>query len=826
MDASKLIHLERPEIVETRANAIPEAQAELDLSDLLDNLFDPNNQVMYDLRVDDREFKEFPNFLEFALAKEGLNSELWSRQFWIALSLLHEICPVCTTKYRSVEDVPKRLKIDEFIHNVTLLNHGVCSKCGNTKSSLLRKKLMRPYQELAGLAGQRVGKSLLVSAIQVYLTHKFLKMQDPSKIYGVLPTTFVGTMVGLTFDKAVQQLWLPYKGFIDNSSWFRDYHAMLRDTGKRMGVDMLRYGQNSLHYVHRQGLFLPSGPNRKTLRGNTRIFASCVVGDTEVNTNFGKTAIKHIRPGLHRAIVGGKDYEISRVVSQGRKPVFKLLTDGGLYVIATADHKFRRAGEWVQLCALKAGDTIAVEYYMDTDHKIESITEAGSDYVYDITVPELGFFVADGIIAHNCDEFDFFNTEDAGEDQVKMNGIEIHKSLTNSLLTVRVGWRDAINRGVNNVSHGYQLNISSPQSQRGVLTQMVMRNRTSRIIYCFHLATWDIHPKITEADIRRDYADDPEKADRDFGAIPPRTEHPFLTMETATGMSSTARNLIETKYVSGRSPSGVVRRAARITRLTVPSTLPPAALILDAGYSNNSFAAVLGIAEKRLGTRYLKFPLLTEVIPERGKIVLDYTKIAELLLYPIIEKLNVQIVIADRWNSLKQLHDIEDRFNIPTEQYSIRYNDFIAVRSYMEDGVVKVPARETDGDLFNMDGKEYPRSFVSRPCDHFVLQAATVCDGLKDVTKGVGLTDDIWRCVALGATKLMDDEWCEKYLKTTKKGGNRGVLAVAGNFGVFGVDGHGSLIRGKPDMSVGAVGTAAQAATTASSLYGVFGRRR
>ena len=51
----------------------------------------------------------------------------------------------------------------------------------------------------------------------------------------------------------------------------------------------------------------------------------------------------------------------------------------------------------------------------------------------------------------------------------------------------------------------------------------------------------------------------------------------------------------------------------------------------------------------------------------------------------MIEALNVQAVFADRWNSLKLLHDIEAKYGIVAEQYSIKYRDFTTIRSYMED---------------------------------------------------------------------------------------------------------------------------------------------
>ncbi len=798
---------EQPQIERSgRRDAVilPTATAELDLVDLMDNLFDVNNQVMYDLKVDDRDFPEFPNFYEFCMSPDGLNSPLWARQFWLCMTLLNEICPVCTTRFRTVDDVPKKMAPEDFAKRVTFMHYGRCKTCGNTRLSLFRKGLMNPYNELAGLAGQRIGKSLIVAAVMVYLTHKFLKLQDPSKIYGVLRTTFVGTMVGLTFDKAIQQLWLPYRGFIDNSDWFKGYHAMLKETGQRQGKELLKYGQVALHYLHRNLLVHPAGPNKKTLRGNTRIFAACVHADTEVMTNFGRTCIKHIKTDLHKAIIDGKEYTISRLLYQSYKPIFRLTTVNGLFAVVTADHKFRCNDAWTRLDELKVGDVIAVEDYNRREDSVLSIEACGMGPVYDITVPDLGFFVGNGIILKNCDELDFFLSDDAGEDNVKMNGVEVTKSLTNSLFTVRIGWKDAIKRGVVNVQNAYQLNISSPQSARGVLTEKVKRSTFSKKIFTFHLATWDVHPNVTEKDIRTEFADEPEKADRDFGAIPPMADRPFLTVDTAMTLFGTQPNLVRLQYIHSKSPTGAIRRAAKIVHAAKPSSLPAAVLAIDAGYSNNSFGIAVGFPEK-IGkdARRLRFPIVQEIIPEKGRVTLDYTKIFSEVVFPIIREYNVQAVLADRWNSIKLLHDIEHEFGIPAEMYSIKYRDFHLLKSYIEAGLLVLPKRETDDvqKVLALDLQVYPKCFDGRPADHLFLQTCTVSDNDKDVVKGTKLTDDIWRAMALGAVKLLDEAWCLEHLKESKRGGSRGILAVAGSIGVYGVDGNSSIITGKADVS-------------------------
>jgi hypothetical protein len=677
---------------------------ELDLIKVLDEIYDPHNRVMRDLRVDDRDLKEFPNFWEFTYSKQGLDAPLFSRQLYACMMLFHEICPTCSNpKYiKHIRDVPLDMKAKDFPEHFQLMNHGVCPKCGQTKLDHFRKQQLNPYQELAGLAGQRVGKSLITAACSAYLTHKVLKLQDPSKVYGVLNTTLVGTLVGLTYNAAYEQLWLPYKAFLETSPWFLNYHDMLTQTGLRYDEELFKLGQTSVHYMHRQHLVYPSGPNKKTLRGKTRIFGA-------------------------------------------------------------------------------------------------------------------------------VDEMDFFNNDEEGEDQVKMNGVEVYKSLNNSLLTVRVGWKNKIKEGQCNVPNAYQFNISSPQSARGVLTETVNRNQDSKKVYCFHLATWDMNPMIKKIDLAQEFADNPEKADRDFGANPPISDSPFMgDLNVVKGMIGDRVNQVQYSYVHRKNAMGATRRAGRIEKIIAPSTLPPSIMALDAGFSNNSFALTIGHTEKtRTGGRNVRCTTIVEIIPEKGITTLDYSAIAEMLIYPLIEQLNVQALFADRWNSLKLLHDVEAKYGIPAEQYSIKYRDFTLLRSYMEAGGFTIPRSETPKDkietLLKPDLTQYPRMFNNRPIDHLFLQMCTVKDTDRDVVKGTRLTDDTWRAMCLMGHWLLDEKFCAEHLRYATENANRGGLgAVSSNGGVTGLNGYGSMVTGDPKItaSVGATSGNLQGGSL-SSLYAI-----
>lgn len=636
---------------DTAANSpITYETQELDLINVLDDIFDASNQVVRDLKVDDRDFRTFENFWDFSYSKDGLGIEFYSRQLYALMMLFHEVCPHCSNpKYiQHIKDVPLDMHARDFPEHFQLLVHGVCPKCKRTKLDLFRDKSLAPYQELAGLAGQRVGKSLIVAGGCAYLTMQQLKLQNPSKVYGVLNTTIVGTFVGLTFNAAVEQLWLPYMGFLQSSPWMLSYLDMLKDYGNRHGEEIVKVGATSLHFLHRNILTYPSGPNKKTLRGKTRFFAG-------------------------------------------------------------------------------------------------------------------------------IDELDFFNDDADGEDQVKMNGVEVYKSLNNSLLTLRVGWKDCIKQGKFGVPNGYQFNVSSPQSVRGVLTSHVNKNLNSRKVYAFHAATWEINPRIKKSDLSQEYKDDPIKAERDFGANPPMSDSGFMNNpEVIRAVFSGPPNAISYKYLYKKVKSGANRKAAKLVSSKTKNTIPPSILTIDAGFSANSFAITVGypVVHPVTKERVIHVIAVADVIPDKGVNTLDYSTIAEQLMYPLIEQLNVKAVFADRWNSLKVLHDIEAKFNIYTAQYSVKYRDFLLFKNYAEEKALILPKLDTPKDTDEkilLITDSYPSCYNYKPMNHLFLQMHTVRDTERDVIKGQKLTDDIFRALVLLTTKALDEAFCEKYLVGNKE---------------------------------------------------------
>lgn len=256
-----------------------EAAAELNLENMWDEVMNSTARVPPDLVVDDRDYPEFGNFFDFATSKGGLTAgDPFPRQLWLISNMLSDACgnPKCTDpKWFDVRNVPLKLKnIHDILDMVTFYKNGVCPKCKGRKHKHYRKGMVKWPTEAYACIGQRAGKSITLSMLSAYVFHKYLKLQNPTAHFGLLKGSILtASFVALTYGKAKTLLWNPIQNMMMNSEWFNNYHALLDDVGARKGVELYKKpGGEMLQYRHRDLYASPSGPSKRTLRGDTRIF--------------------------------------------------------------------------------------------------------------------------------------------------------------------------------------------------------------------------------------------------------------------------------------------------------------------------------------------------------------------------------------------------------------------------------------------------------------------------------------------------------------------------------------------------------------------------
>jgi hypothetical protein len=376
------------------------------------------------------------------------------------------------------------------------------------------------------------------------------------------------------------------------------------------------------------------------------------------------------------------------------------------------------------------------------------------------------------------DELGWFPTDDSddeNESREYASADGTYNALDRSLLTVRSEVELLFKKGYNNFLPGIAINISSPSSQTDKIHRLVEENQDSPTVLALRLPTWEVNPRIPRdsAIIKKAYADNPAKAERDYGANPPLNALIFIdTLEARRGFKM--QNRVELVQVE-REIDNRIRIGADIAISSPRTPTPPSLLALDAGFSNNAFAFV--ILHEVLGQRSqqivgsdvmtpavdtkLIVDAMVEIQPEHGK-TLHYEYIFRKTIRKLIEDFNVRYVFADRWNSLSILHRIEEEYpHVKALQYSPKYNDFILFKSFMTDGRLLVPQMEMEYDEVTRI-ENYPFGFAGKPMSHFMFQLKTVRDKGNTVVKGDKFTDDLFRAAVLGVSRFMDRKVLEE----------------------------------------------------------------
>lgn len=108
-----------------------------------------------------------------------------------------------------------------------------------------------------------------------YQLHRFLKIQNPSHYFKLLPNqTLHMVFVALTFKQASETLWQPFLSLYDSSPWIKEYHKLLDYHGEKLGRELYESQKTILRYDTKRLTIYPNGPDKSKLRGRTQFFSS------------------------------------------------------------------------------------------------------------------------------------------------------------------------------------------------------------------------------------------------------------------------------------------------------------------------------------------------------------------------------------------------------------------------------------------------------------------------------------------------------------------------------------------------------------------------
>lgn len=123
------------------------------------------------------------------------------------------------------------------------------------------------------------GKSILGGGlIPHYHTARILCMQNkkgkrviPYKYFHNPPAPFYGTFTAVSLGQAMDNLWKPFRGYLD-SPWWKLYFEILDYYGKKLGVELYKNNTTYLQFQHKKLAWMCEPPSKKKLRGKTRFF--------------------------------------------------------------------------------------------------------------------------------------------------------------------------------------------------------------------------------------------------------------------------------------------------------------------------------------------------------------------------------------------------------------------------------------------------------------------------------------------------------------------------------------------------------------------------
>ena len=122
-----------------------------------------------------------------------------------------------------------------------------------------------------GMVNHNSGKSSTAATIASYTLHRYLKYPMLAELSKSMQrsTQLVGIFCSLTFQKAVDVLWTPFKNIVDTSNWFQEYFGLLTDYENKTGNKLLLNSAQKLAVGNKNLFCFPTGPKASTLRGNT-----------------------------------------------------------------------------------------------------------------------------------------------------------------------------------------------------------------------------------------------------------------------------------------------------------------------------------------------------------------------------------------------------------------------------------------------------------------------------------------------------------------------------------------------------------------------------
>lgn len=363
---------------------VADGEYALDMERIVADVLNSGARVAPDLRIDDRDLKEFPNFYEWCFSKDGGNQAPFAKQLAFATHLMAEWCPRCSHKaFRNIHKIPVNFPAKDFPDKVQFLYHGVCPNCGARKSELVKSGELNAYVELDVCAGQRciTGDSLVLTDIG----YRRIKDMLPGADYG-----YTDKLSLVHNGKALTYM----------TKFFRAKAEPLYKVTLRSGLTII--GTKDHPVKTSEGFIkLPDllGKYVETPIG-TEVYGSNILSNEQLVEYLDYEYIPDC------ILQSTKDVQLTflRMIGVDFDKVFRIRNHKMLSDVALL---LRNMGYYTSVRAKTMKISKGTPY--DTLDRCVYVECASEEETFDIRVPNGSTFVANGILNHNSGKSAFFN---------------------------------------------------------------------------------------------------------------------------------------------------------------------------------------------------------------------------------------------------------------------------------------------------------------------------------------------------------------------------------------------------------------------------------
>ena len=752
----------------------------LNPEDLLGQLISSDFDLSRFDQIDETHIAKPPNFVEWSLGRDFCNATLLPWQVEAGMHLFSDFCPECSNPEYTSELFDETM--GEIFDNLTFLQHGVCPKCKKNRLELFTLGEKHPSKpslktEFVGNLGQRSGKCLGAST----------EVQTPQGPVAIQDIQVGDTVYGWNRDGSISEIRVTRKWdngiqLVRDLTWqgrflaaCTDEHTWLTERDRKIQERKLK------EFKDDKEVTICCIPSPDSIRPEFGELYPCQTYDIEVGNETNLYVLAHEGLITHNSkfVAGASSYQTVRWLGMhdplGFYGLPRMEVVLGTFSALSAEqaeenlwmpykglidnspwfkkyHEFLKGEEKrlsIPLCDVK--DT-----YLFYPHKRLMLSFTGSD-----DRKKRGRTRLLGAI----DEIAFLNSDPGSSKKKVMDADKNYAALNNSLSTIRQKALLRLAEGHYDTPMPIMYNASSPYNVQDKIMRLTKAAPDNPFSIVIHRSTWGSNPDYTEKTCR---AINPGLSlvefERDFGAIPPFSDSPFIgdarVLEKLCVNPELFKPIIQATREIHTDLLGdrYLYLKAQVLRIDKGT---PRLLALDNGYNHNAFGAALFGYDAAHKKPVLQF--LVSLYPEpQANLSIHFPSMFEHFILPIVKGLNIKNIVYDRWQSLDQIQRLRD-MKIDAQAHSLSFEkDMLPFKQQLLSGNMILPPLE----VAIQKVKDAPNPLVEtaqRPVANLIWQALTVRQVGRQVLKPLVGDDDLFRAFLLGGSRFLSEDIQKTY---------------------------------------------------------------